>query len=245
MAVVRDRDLATVPDGPLEVVPTPDFLRPLIPFAAYDPPGMFSPRRTGLFYVTPPSSDLSSEQQHRLLRDHCRHEIRSTALHEGYPGHHLHFLTAQAQPRVIRRLMGTAVSYEGWALYCEEMMEEVGAYETIEERIFQKLALLWRAVRVVLDVGLHTRGMTVDEAVDLLVRTVHFDRANALREVRRYCETPGYQLCYAVGRREVLSLRDAYRRARGPDFSLRQFHDAFLEYGGLPVGLVRWGMGLA
>jgi uncharacterized protein (DUF885 family) len=104
--------------------------------------------------------------------------------------------------------------------------------------------LLWRALRIVLDVGLHTRGMIFDEAVDLLVNRVHFERKNAEAEVRRYCAYPAYQLCYAVGRRELRALREAYRRAQGASYTLRGFHEATLQYGGLPVSLMRWGMGL-
>ena len=71
-----------------------------------------------------------------------------------------------------------------------------------------------------------------------------FERANAEAEVRRYCAWPTYQLCYATGRRELLQLRDDFRAARGDAYSLRAFHDAVLSYGGLPVSLTRWGLGL-
>jgi uncharacterized protein (DUF885 family) len=86
--------------------------------------------------------------------------------------------------------------------------------------------------------------MTFDEAVQMLVDRVHFDRHNAEAEVRRYCANPAYQLCYAVGRREFRKLRDAYHAARGSSYSLRGFHDSVLKYGGLPVSLIRWGLGL-
>ena len=92
--------------------------------------------------------------------------------------------------------------------------------------------------------GLHTRGMSFDQAVTELVDRLHVDRANAEAEVRRYCAEPAYPLCYAVGRRELLKLRDDYRTARGGDFTLRRFHEAVLRYGGLPVALIRWGLGL-
>ena len=242
-AFVETGKLVAIPRGALEVVETPAFLKPLMPFAAYQPPGAFSTDRTGRFFVTPPDHDTEPAVSERILRDHCVHELASTALHEGYPGHHLQFLTALAQPRVVRRVVGTALTIEGWALYCEEMMGEEGFYGP-KERFFQRVHLLWRAVRVVLDVGLHTRGMTFDEAVQMLVDRVHFDRHNAEAEVRRYCANPGYQLCYAVGRREFRALRESYKAARGAAYSLRAFHDAALAYGGLPVSLIRWGMGL-
>lgn len=241
---VEQKGLVGIPPGPLDVVETPAFLKPLMPFAAYQPPGAFSSDRTGRFFVTPPDLTLDPQQSELMLRDHCVHELASTALHEGYPGHHLQFLTALTQPRPVRRVVGTALTIEGWALYCEEMMGEEGFYRGAEERFFQRVHLLWRAVRIVLDVGLHTRGMTYDEAVQMLVDRVHFDRQNAEAEVRRYCATPGYQLCYAVGRREFRALRDDYHAAKGADYTLRGFHDAALAFGGLPVSLIRWGLGL-
>ncbi len=241
---VEERALAPTYPGELKVVPTPSFLRPLIPVAAYQPPGAFSDDRTGLFYVSPaPTESDGADGGHQAWRQ-CEHEIAPRALHEGYPGHHLQFLAAQAQPRVVRKLMDTPLTYEGWALYCEDMMGEEGFYRAPEERLFQLIALLLRGLRVVVDVGLHTGEMTYDEAVQLLVDRAMVDRATAESEVRRYCATPAYPLCYAVGRREIIALREDFRAAAGSDYSLRQFHDAVLSYGGLPVSLMRWGMGL-
>ena len=241
---VEEQGLVSVPPGRLEVVATPPFLQPLIPFAAYQPPGAFSEIRQGWFYVTPPDAAADERTEEQQLRGHCEYDLPSTALHEGYPGHHLQFLVAQALPSPVRKIIGTPLTIEGWALYCEEMMREAGFYASVEERLFQKVALLWRACRIVLDVGLHTRGMGFDEAVGLLAERVGFDRSHAESEVRRYCAEPTYQLCYAVGLRELMALRDAYQETRGPDYSLRRFHDEVLEYGGLPVSLIRWGMGL-
>ncbi len=241
---VAERGLAPIPDAPLDVVPTPAFMRPVIPFAAYDSPGPYSSDRTGWFYVTVPDPKLPAGAQERMLRDHCRHELAATALHEGYPGHHLHIVHAQQQPSDTRKNVWTPLTVEGWALYCEDMMGEEGFYRSEEERFFQRVHLLWRAVRILLDVGLHTRGMTFDQAVEYLATHVHVDRANAEAEVRRYCAEPAYQLCYAVGRRELLKLREDFRAATGGEFTLRRFHDAILPYGGLPVTLMRWGLGL-
>ena len=238
------RGLAPVPSVPLDVIATPEFLRPLIPFAAYDSPGPYATDPRGLFYVTVPDPALPGETQERILRDHSRHELAATSLHEGFPGHHLQLVLAQANPSETRKNIYTPLTVEGWALYCEELMGDEGFYSGAEERFFQRVHLLWRAMRIVLDVGLHTRGMTYEEAITQLVDVVHMDRANAEAEVSRYCATPGYQLCYAVGRRDLLRLRDDYRAAQGTAFTLRKFHDTVLSYGGLPVTLIRWGMGL-
>lgn len=241
---VEVRGIAPIPAVPLDVIETPAFMRPLIPFAAYDSPGPYSADPRGLFYVTVPDAALSDAARRRILRDHSRHEIAATSLHEGYPGHHLQLALAQGSPSETRKHIYTPLTVEGWALYCEELMADEGFYESEEERLFQRVHLLWRAMRIVLDVGLHTRGMSVEGAVDQLVDVVHMDRANAEAEVSRYCATPGYQLCYAVGRRELLRLRDDFRSGQGDAFTLRGFHDRVLSYGGLPVTLIRWGLGL-
>jgi uncharacterized protein (DUF885 family) len=241
---VQERGIVPEYTGELRVVETPSFLSPLIPVAAYQPPGAFAEDRSGLFYVTPPPADLQGGSRESALRNHCRYEIAATALHEGYPGHHLQFLAAQAQPRVVRKLMGSALVYEGWALYCEEMMGREGFYRHREEHFFQLIALLLRGIRILADVGLHTGEMTYDEAVQLLVDRAIIGRCTAEAEVRRYCANPTYQLCYAVGRREIKALHADYQEAAGAEYSLRDFHDTVLRYGGLPLSLMRWGMGL-
>ncbi len=233
------RNLVTIPEGRLEVVETPAFLRPLMPFAAYSPPAVFGDQRVGTFYVTVPVDGHEPPAATNSV-----HEIAATAVHEAWPGHHMQMLTARNAVSEVRRVSWTPVTVEGWALYCEELMAEQGFYASAEERLFQRLHLLWRAIRIVLDVGLHTRGMTPEQAVDILVDRVAMDRAKAEAEVSRYCAAPTYQLSYAVGRREFLHLREAWRESVGPDVPLRQFHDTVLAYGGLPVSLIRWGMGL-
>ena len=233
---VSEKNLITIPSGKLEVVPTPSFMLPLIPFAAYDPPGAFAPGRTGWFYVSVPAD--------AQLREHSVHELATTALHEGYPGHHVQFLSAHAQPSPVRKVVGSALSLEGWALYCEQMMGEEGYFERPEEAFFQQMHMLWRAVRVVLDVRLQTCWMTAEQAVRYMVETLDLARPSAEAEVRRYCCNPGNALCYAVGCHEFMRLRDDWRRRAGASFSLKRFHDDVLSYGGLPVSLMRWGMGL-
>jgi len=240
-AFVEQRGLASVPPEPLEVVTTPSFMRPLVPVAGYQPPGPYASDRSGWFYVTLPDGELDAHTRDRLLRDHCTHEIAATALHEGYPGHHLHLVRAQGNRSEVRRNIWSPITVEGWALYCEEMMREQGFYESEEQQFFQRIHLLLRAVRILADVGLHTRGMTFQEAVELLVRRVHLEPEHADAEVRRYCAQPAYPLAYALGRRELLSLREAFLSRGG---SLRDFHEAVLAYGGLPVSLIRWGLGL-
>jgi uncharacterized protein (DUF885 family) len=230
-------ELVPVPEAPLCVTPTPEFLRALVPFAAYQGPGAFDDDQRGLFFVTLPRGD-------EPWRAQCRAEIPSTALHEGIPGHHLQIVTANALASPVRRILNTPASREGWALYCESLMAEMGFLDSAAERFFQAHHLLWRALRVILDVSLHTRGMSVTAAAQMLQDELGLEPTAAEAEAKRYCAYPTYQLCYAVGRRDILRLRDDARQERSGDFSTAAFHEELLSYGALPTALARWGMGL-
>ena len=242
---VLEHELVTLPEAPVEVVPTPAFLASLVPFAAYEPPPIYLSDRAGRFYVTAPDPTLPPEAFAQQRRGHCTHGIPAMVAHEAYPGHHLQLVTAQELGSEVRRHVWSPIMVEGWALYSEQLMGESGYYLSDQARLFQLVNLLWRAVRVVLDVGLHTRGMSPGEAVDYLVEHLPIERPSAEAEVRRYCAWPTYQLCYAVGRRELLRLRDACREREGSAYRARRFHDEVMAYGGLPVSLASWGMGLA
>jgi Bacterial protein of unknown function (DUF885) len=243
-AFVTQHALVSVPPGGVDVVSTPAFLAGLVPFAAYEPPPFYLREQRGRFYVTEPDANLPPAALNRQLKGHSRYSIPVLVAHEVYPGHHLQLLTMQSLGSEVRRHIWTPIMVEGWALYCEQLMEEAGYYPSPETRLFRLVNLLWRAIRIVLDVGLHTRGMTPAEATDYMVEHLPIERTSAEAEVRRYCAWPTYQLCYAVGRRELLSLRQAYQERAGRAADLRQFHDDLMQYGGLPVSLARWGMNL-
>jgi uncharacterized protein (DUF885 family) len=236
---VIDKNLCGLPEGEeLEVIPTPEFERAVMPYGAYMPAAPYERRQKGFFYVTPVEPDATPEEREQKLAGHNRAKVPIVALHEGYPGHHLQLCRANRITNRIRREFHSNTLIEGWALYCEDMMREQGFYD--DERIIlgQKKDTLWRAARVVLDASLHTGGMTFDEAVAFLMDAVSLERVNAEAEVRRYIYTPTQPMSYLVGRHEIMALRDEYFR-RHPDASLREFHDRVLAVGSLPVKLVR------
>ena len=142
-------------------------------------------------------------------------------------------------------MFGSTYFVEGWGLYTEDLMREQGFFRTPEQELSQRDMRLFRAARMVVDTSLHLGEMTVDDAVEHMSTKASLSAETARAEVLRYCAWPTYQLCYAVGRRELLSLREAYREAAGADYSHRRFHDTLMGYGGLPVSLARWGMDLA
>jgi hypothetical protein len=230
--MVREHDLATVlDDAPLEVRETPAFWRHTTPYAAYSMPGPFDRDQQGIFWVTPPDGDMEK------LKGHSRPSITVVALHEGYPGHHLQLTRANRHPSKLRRLAESSMLAEGWAFYCEEMGYEQGLLST-ESRLCQLKDEIWRAYRVVIDMRLHQRRMTPAEAVEMLVREADLERPNAESEVRRYTYTPGYQMSYAIGKQEIMRLREQVVAREGADFSLKRFHDRVLDEGSLPTPLI-------
>jgi uncharacterized protein (DUF885 family) len=243
---VIEKHLLDIPEGEkIDVVPTPEFARTVIPYAAYMPPAPFEDEQRGIFWVTPVDRDKSPEEMEEQLRGHSTHGIVITALHEAYPGHHLQLTVAnQLHRRPLRVLLGTSVFCEGWALYCEQMMWEQGFYDDLRARLLQLKDQLWRACRVILDVSLHVGNWTPRKAVQFLVQKAMLERPNAEAEVRRYCRTPTYQMSYIVGKQQVLGVLRDYKEKRGTAFNLRQFHNEFIRHGSLPVAQIRQLMGL-
>ena len=228
------------PEGDVcQVLETPQFLRGTIQ-AAYDQPPPFDTKASGLFYVTPVDPTWTKPRQEEWLRENDHGDIVDTAVHETYPGHHLQLSFARLHPSRIRKVLDTAIFAEGWALYSEEMMHELGYYKP-EERMLVLEWSLMRAARVILDVGLHVKGMTYDDAVKFLVDKVHIERALAENEVKRYSESPTQPLSYMVGREKIFELRERYKKQQehaGKAYSLREFHREILTRGTLAPTLL-------
>ncbi|MCX5801486.1 MAG: DUF885 domain-containing protein [Candidatus Eisenbacteria bacterium] len=241
---VLAKDLVPIPAGEeLTVIDTPSFERGTIPYAAYVSPGPFDEKQEGLFFVTPVDTSAPIEVQREQLKGHSYASMVLTALHEGYPGHHLQFIHSNRVPTKLRHLCGNTVFAEGWALYCEELMKEAGFYRSREVELFQLKDMLWRAARVVVDVGLHTKSMSFDEAVEFLISEALIERPNAVAEVRRYTNSPSQPSSYAVGKAEVLALRDGEKQRLGPNFNLSRFHEKLLSSGTIPFKLVKEELG--
>jgi len=239
---ILERGLATIPPGEqIELVDTPLFERQLIPYAAYLPPGPFETEQRGLFYVTPIDAQASPDVQQQQLFGHNVPSLITTVVHEAYPGHHLQLTLANRVRGKMRKLADNNVFAEGWALYCEEMMYEEGFYPDPLVRLAQLQATLWRAARVVIDIGLHTGEMSFDDAVRMLVDDVCVEPPNAVAEVRRYTMTPTQPSSYLIGREAILALR-AEMKSRDPRFKLGTFHDRLLSYGTIPPALIRQEM---
>lgn len=237
---VKQKDLVTIPEGEkLEVIETPIFERNIIPYGAYMPPAPFEEKQEGFFWVTPANENLPSDQQEQQLQGHNCFGAVLTALHEAYPGHHLQLVHSNRVDSKVRRLFGTSLFWEGWALYCEEMMYEQGFYTDPRTRLLKLKDQLWRGCRVVIDVGLHTRKMSFDEAVEMLVKVAKLEPVNAKAEVKRYTTDPAQPLSYSLGKMEILKLKDDYKNLKGKDFNLKSFHNKLVSYGSIPIKMVR------
>jgi len=243
---VIDHNVATIPQGEsLKIVETPAYMRPIIPYAAYMPPGIFEKDQDGIFVVTPVDPDSPAEVKESKLRGHARSKLPVTALHEAYPGHHLQLVWAN-RAKTIPRRMGSFLAtlfIEGWAFYCEELMEELGWIDQPVQRLGRLRDQLWRAARIIIDASLHTNGMTVEEAIDFLVEKCHLERADATAEVRRYTQTPGQPQSYLMGKLQILGLIEDLKKAN-PGLPLRELHDKLLGAGSLPPRLMRQALGL-
>jgi uncharacterized protein (DUF885 family) len=133
---------------------------------------------------------------------------------------------------------------EGWAFYCEELMEQLGYIGTPIQRLGRLSDQLWRAARIIIDPSLHTKGMKIQEAVDFLVERCRLEPANALAEVRRYTGSPTQPQSYLMGKLALLDIVKEYRAAN-PGLTMKQMHDAVLGCGSLPPKLMRRALGLA
>ena len=238
---VIDHEIATIPgDETLRVIETPEYLRPVLPYAAYMPPGILEERQDGLFLVTPVPAGASAEIKEQKLKGHNTAKLPITALHEAYPGHHLQLVWANTRETLPRRMSSylSTLFIEGWAFYCEELMEQLGFIGEPLQRLWRLKDQLWRAARIILDVSLHTRGMSVQQATDFLVTECRLEPSNALAEVRRYTGSPTQPQSYLMGKLIILELVRDYRKAN-KDISMRQLHDAILACGSLPPRLMR------
>lgn len=237
---VAEKRIAPIPEGEkLVVADTPVFQRAVVPLAAYLPPAPFDEDQTGHLFVTPVDTARRKEDQVQQLEQHSYAELALVAVHETFPGHHVQLLHAHKAGSRLRRMSESPLLVEGWALYCEELMHSEGYYLEPMTRLFQLRDLLWRACRVVVDVGLQRETFTFMQAVDYLVQTAMVERVNAVSEVRRYTMTPTQPLAFLLGKLELEALRDEVRRKQGAEFDLHAFHAELLGLGSLPPALLR------
>ena len=238
-AFILERDLVSVPaDLAPTIAETPGFLR--WAFAMMDTPGAFEKVATEAFYyITPPEKNWPEVKVEEWLTAFNYSMLESTSAHEGWPGHYLHWLHFRNSPTEVTKALEAYTFSEGWAHYVEQMMVEEGYRESEPYFHLAQLAeALPRDVRFICAIGLHTQGMSVDEAARHFMNDAYMEELPARKEAERGTFDPGY-LAYTLGKLMVLKLRRDYKSEQYTAFSLKRFHDTFLSFGAPPIPLVR------
>jgi uncharacterized protein (DUF885 family) len=235
---VAPRWFGRLPAAACEVRPVEPFMERDAPPAFYYPPTEDG-SRPGIYFVN--TYDLPS----RLLP-----KLAGITFHEAVPGHHFQIALEMEHPslpafrRLGSRLVGASYA-EGWGLYSERLADEMGLYRTAAERFGMLEAQAWRAVRLIVDTGIHALRRDREWAVRLLVDEAGLSETDASIETDRYIAWPGQALSYKVGQREIERLRAEIAARDGAAFDIRAFHDALLGHGSLPLAtltreLPRW-----
>ena len=237
---IETRHIVTVPSPvPPILEETPPFMRALTT-ASMDTPGAYEKvAKEAFFNVTLPDPRWTAKQADEYLQGLNRGTIISTAVHEAYPGHYTQFLWFQNLPSKVRKLMGCGSNAEGWAHYTEQMMLDEGYGKgDLKLRMGQLQDALLRDARYIVGIQMHTGQMSLDQGIEFFVKEGYQTRPMAEKEAKRGTSDPTY-LVYTLGKLEILKLRDDYKKMKGAQFSLQEFHDAFMKQGAPPVKLVR------
>lgn len=228
----RQARAVSFPEGDvLQVKPVPEFLRAVIPTAAYQQPAAFTKAQRGVFWVNDLSLTKATESE-KLAEQQQHFGLPLTCAHEAYPGHHLQFVTANHHPRKWRRLFAHAVFYEGWTLWCEQMLADLRIDRSPWLPVQQLHDALWRCHRILVDLRLQTGRYSYEQAVRHLQKHVGFTRARAEADANWYTAQPAVPMSYWLGRLENERLRQRLMTGRG--WSLRQFNDWLLGFGTIP-----------
>ena len=235
---IQSHHIVTIPSTVRPIVEeTPPFMRATT-FASMDTPGPYEKHATEAYFnVTLPDKSMTPAEVEGYMHAFNIGTVVSTAVHEAYPGHYVQFLWVPQAPSRVRKLLGANSNAEGWAHYCEQMMVDEGfGGGDLRIRLAQLQEALLRDCRYVVGIKLHTAGWTVEQGAKLFVDKGFQEPANAYEESRRGTYNPLY-LYYTFGKLEIQKLRDDYLAKKGG--TLRDFHDAFVVQGGLPLSAMR------
>lgn len=217
---------------------------PRQPYSVEPVPDELAPNYTGGRYV-PASPGASKGGQYWVntyaLETRSLYQLVALSLHEGVPGHHLQISLAyeiENAPEFRKRFYPHAYG-EGWGLYSEKLGVEMGLYKTPYDHFGRLSYEMWRACRLVVDTGLHSKNWTRQRAVDYLAKNTALSMRTVGTEVDRYIAWPGQALSYKMGELTIWELRRKAEEALGDNFDIREFHDAALEHGGLPLDALR------
>ena len=214
------------------VKPIPDYEAPASTTAYYRRPAADG-SRPGIFYAN--TYDLKSRP---------KYEMEALTIHEAVPGHHLQIAIAQELGELpnFRKYGGYTAYVEGWGLYSESLGEELGLYQDPYSKFGQLTYEMWRAVRLVVDTGLHHKHWTRQQAIDFFLDNTGLTELNITSEVDRYIVWPGQALAYKIGQLKIRELREHAKAELGEQFGIRAFHDTVLGRGAVPLSILEQGI---
>jgi uncharacterized protein (DUF885 family) len=214
------------PRAPYGVIPIPDESAPFTTTAYYNGPAKGRP---GYFYAN-------------LYKPESRpkYEIPVLTVHEAVPGHHFQISLAQELENVptFRRYLSFTAFVEGWGLYSEELGEFMGIYEDPYDKFGQLTYDMWRAIRLVVDTGMHYKGWSRDDAINLFLENTAKSQLDIENEVDRYIAWPGQALAYKIGQLKILELRLKSEKMLGDKYDIKDFHHEILKRGSVPLDIL-------
>jgi uncharacterized protein (DUF885 family) len=241
---VKQHNLVTVPDVPLDVIAMPEFKRG-VAIAYCDSPGPLEKNGKTFFAVAPTPKDWTKERKESFFREYNNYMIRDLTVHEAMPGHYLQLAHANEfrAPTLVRAIFQSGTFVEGWAVYCEQMMAEQG-YGGPEVKM-QQLKMRLRAIcNAILDQSIHAGNMSEKEAMDLMTKEAFQQEGEAVAKWKRARLTSAQLSTYFVGVSEHLDLRYLAKKKAGASFDQKKYNDQVISYGSPPVKYVRELMGL-
>ena len=238
-AFVREHDLVTVPDAPVEIIEMPEFQRG-VAVAYADSPGPLDKNLKTFYAVSPMPEDWTDAQVESFLREYNSRMIDLLSIHEGTPGHYLEGWHSAKFPSTLRAVLRSGMFAEGWAVYTEKMMADAGYLDNDPLfRLVQLKFYLRTIANAILDQGVHVDGWSREQAMDLMVNQTFQQESEAAGKWTRAQLTSAQLPTYFVGVQEHFDLRKAMEEKQGDAFNLKAYHDQVLSYGAPPVRFVR------